>query len=635
MELLADIQNLNLQEILSDELFLELLSDESEVERIRNELELIDRAKILGVKSKFESMLKAFKAEKKKFDKSQKIVPIKTELADGITHFTGSYEDLYCGSWICSDNGIYTITMFGESYACPHPILITKILSNAETGFVKVQIAFKVRGRWKEIFVDKETISSSSKIISLSNYGIMVNSENAKNLIRYFTDIESLNSDVIVEQISTSKLGWISDEFMPYGENIVFDNENNLKSVFDSVKESCGDRQKWYSIVMDIRKENKMETMIYIASSFASILVEPLNALPFVVSLYGTTGKGKTVALMLATSIWANPSEGQYMSDAKATATALEMRLSFLNSLPLMLDDMAQVKNQYDGDFSQLIYLWCAGKGKDRANRNLGLNAPTTWRNVIITNSEHSLITATMQGGAVNRIIDVEMSDGYIFENGNKIVEILKNNYGFAGREFVELIQSISQDDLKDLQKSFYEKIVERAKAKGVEKEEKQILPMSILLTADYLIEKHLFLDGCRLDFNKCVDLLKNKDEVSENTRAYEFLINEIQLNISKFISKDDDYTPLEIWGIIEENSKIAVINGNAFTRILEKGGFSEKSFLSWAAKNKLIETDSKGNYKKQKKIKGTNMRCVFVVMEEEFEEITQEQNQVVQEIFN
>ena len=45
MELLADINSLSLSEILSDELFEELLSIESQVEQTRNELELIDRAK--------------------------------------------------------------------------------------------------------------------------------------------------------------------------------------------------------------------------------------------------------------------------------------------------------------------------------------------------------------------------------------------------------------------------------------------------------------------------------------------------------------------------------------------------------------------------------------------------------------
>ena len=110
-------------------------------------------------------------------------------------------------------------------------------------------------------------------------------------------------------------------------------------------------------------------------------------------------------------------------------------------------------------------------------------------------------------------------------QNGLSYVEILKSNYGHAGIEFVELIQGMKNEELQEIQKGFYSKIVDRAKKLGLEKEEKQILPMSILFTADYLTEKYLFKDGILLDFEKCVDLLKNKGEVSENERAYQYII--------------------------------------------------------------------------------------------------------------
>lgn len=72
---------------------------------------------------------------------------------------------------------------------------------------------------------------------------------------------------------------------------------------------------------------------------------------------------------------------------------------------------------------------------------------------MFLTNNEHSLVTETMQGGAVNRIIDVEMADGYIFENGNQVVEVIKKNYGFAGEEFIELVKSMGFDEISKIQK--------------------------------------------------------------------------------------------------------------------------------------------------------------------------------------
>jgi hypothetical protein len=68
-----------------------------------------------------------------------------------------------------------------------------------------------------------------------------------------------------------------------------------------------------------------------------------------------------------------------------------------------------------------------------------------------------------MQGGAINRIIDVRMEEGYIFENGNQVVEIIKNNYGFAGRMFIDVIEQIGIDQIKTIQQDFLEKISDRA----------------------------------------------------------------------------------------------------------------------------------------------------------------------------
>ena len=610
---IEDIAGITTETILSNALFDEIFSIDDEFEKAKILLTIEERAKILGKKTAFEKLLKAYAKKKKNEMQANTSSGLNEYAAAGVTEFTGGdYPSYNCGQWIANDHGISIYSMGFPKEACSHPIMPTQILTNAETGFCKVKIAFKVKGRWKEIVVDKEIIASSNKIVSLSRNGIRVTSENAKALVSYLSDMESWNEDLIKEQVSTSKLGWIGDEFMPYGENIIFDNESNLKGVFESITE-CGVRDEWYNLAKKVRKDGKFENKIYLVGSFASVIVKLVNALPFVVNLHGVTGKGKTVTMMLAASVWANPSEGQYLSDAKSTPTALEMRLNFLNNMPMFLDDMAQIKSQYHDDFTHLVYLWCSGQGKSRSNRNLGLNAATNWKNIILTNAERSLLSDTASGGAINRIIDVEMSDGYLFENGNQTVEILKSNYGFAGREFIELLQGMDQADIKKIQQGFYNRIIGRAKVVGVEKEEKQILPMSILLAADYLINKHLFKDGCVLDFEHCFNILKNKNEVSENIRAYNFLIDEIQMNASKFTTSKSDYVSGECWGFIEDNSDYAIINSNAFKKMSENGNFSQNSFFTWAIKNNYIKTDGKGKPKIQTRIGNINARCVHL----------------------
>ena len=80
-----------------------------------------------------------------------------------------------------------------------------------------------------------------------------------------------------------------------------------------------GSFDDWVQHIKKIRSEGKFENMIYLVASFASVLIEPLDALPFILDIYGPSGRGKTVALMMACSVWANPDESQYIGDFKTT----------------------------------------------------------------------------------------------------------------------------------------------------------------------------------------------------------------------------------------------------------------------------------------------------------------------------
>ena len=601
--LLECVKELDEGQILCEELFAELFSIDDAFVHEQQRQEAERRAAELRVKGQFGKLYRTYKQEMKKAEL------MTSDRPSYITDFDGE-PPLRCGKWIATNDGVWMLGERGRMIACFHPIYPARILINAETNTCKVEIRFKVRDRWRSCFVDRRTIASKSSIVSLADQGVQVTSENAGLLVQYLAEVEAMNEADIKEQVSTSRLGWIKGTFLPYGNDVVFDNEQNLVSLFNSIQQ-VGSRQKWYECVCNIRKTGKIEALIYIAASLASVLVEPVGALPFIVDLWGETGKGKTVALMIATSIWADPNEGAYMTDAKATTTAMEIRLNVLNSLPMTLDDMAQIKNQYDEDFSALVYRWCAGKGRDRSNVNLGLNKMTSWHNCILTNAEHSLVTETMQGGAINRIIDIEIGDGYIFPNGNEIADLVRNNYGWCGREFVEQVQLMGFEEVREIQRGYVNKIKEYAASQEVEKEEKQILPMSIILTADEISEKYLFKDGVRLDLAECCDLLKNRGEVSEHERAYTYIKDTIAGNHFRFDNDPDVH--VEQWGAFLKGDKEVAIIGKQFERILKEAGFNTRAFLSWARKNNLVQIDSQGKSSVNRRINGISTRCVVL----------------------
>ena len=616
MKYLEYVEKLDVPSILSDELFIELFDIEDETIRTRKEIELEDKATLLKCLSKFKKMLNSYRREFKKKQKKELLIPNAKDNA--IDFNDGEKTSLNSGEWLSDEHGgIYKLVEKGREYACPHPIFVAGILKGVENKLCKSSLWFRVRGKWEHVNVDRSILASANKIVSLAQYGVQVTSENARNLVKYLNDIEALNEKIVTEHISTSKLGWMKTQFMPFSANeVVFDNDPKLVSLFESVTEK-GSREKWYDLAKKIRQEGHIEILLYMAASLSSVLVEPCSALPFIVSLWGGTGLGKTVALMLATSIWADPAEGAYMSDAKATVTAMEIRLDTLNSLPLCIDDMAQIQNQED-DFSQIIYRWCAGKGRDRSNQQLGLNPLTKWANCILTNGERSLTSEGMQGGASNRVIDVEIADR-MFKNGNTVAKSLRQNFGFCGKEFVEIVQNIGFVEINKRFEGWTDKLKTLAKSKGAEKEDKQIIPMALMLLADEISEQELYKDGVRLDIDKCFEYLKDKNSISENRRAYEYLNEKVIECHSKFEEPSPD-DHIDCWGKWLNDKQCAILP-SALRKILSSGGFQYKTFISWATREKLLERNESGSHAgKQITLCGKRVRCIIIDLSVDYE---------------
>jgi len=572
------IKVLTKEQLYDKNTLLEIFQEKYESDKELLLIALETRAEELRCKTDISKLIKAFKRDAKEIARSNH--------QNNITMFGHINGELNCGNWIADNNGIRILTFLGEKIACYHPILPVERLFNIETKTEKITLAYLRDDEWKEITVDKGLIASSTKIVKLADYGVAVTSESSKAMVQFLCDIENMNQIPIKN--STSKFGWHGEEFIPFDRSIVFDDESRFKELTESLKER-GSYDIWLDMARKIRKNKKhYEPQLYMAASFASVLLKKLNMLPFIVNLWGSTGKGKTVAMMLAASIWANPSENKYITDSYSTQNAFEIRLDILNHLPLMMDDLSKVRDKLNDNFTDLIYLLCSGKGKDRSNVDLGLNKIKTWQCTILSNMERPLAAETMRGGAINRILDFEMQDGYIFESGNAVVEILSDNYGFAGPKFVDYLKGIPYETLQIKRREFEKLIKEEAEKQGSVKEEKQILPLSVLLLADKIATDLIFDDGIYLDIPTMVANLKDVNEVSEGRRAYDTIIDYVKVNINRFSEVNNNG---ECWGFIEDY--YVNINPAVLKNIASKENFSVKAFCSWAKKENLLKSNN------------------------------------------
>ena len=529
------------------------------------------RAKEVGVKG-FNSLLKEYATQNH---------PTYKNAVANFTEFDGKPE-IACGKYICRED-VFFENSYGESVeVCNHPILPVERLVNIDDNTEKLRIAYRKGFVWREIVADKEVLASASRITQLAKNGVAVNSENAKYLVRYLTDMESLNYDIIPERKSVGRLGWVKGHgFSPYVDDLVFDGDESFRHMFRSVQ-PVGDFFEWRKIARNVRKEPDPSARILLAASFASVLVEPCDCLPFFVHLWGGTESGKSVATLFACSVWASPIMGDYMKTFNATSVSQELTAGFLNSLPLAYDELQIVKGQKSND--DIVYKLCEGVGRDRGKKTGGLQKLSTWRNVILSTGETPISNASSGGGAINRVIEIECSNRKIISNPLELIPRMKEHYGLAGVVFVKWIQQ-SKEHLQEVidRRLFYMKKF----SEFSDVTDKQAMAASLILTADELTERLIFQDGVRLTMEDIKPFLVTKADVDLNRRCYEFLCDFVIANYAKFNSENDNYTG-EVYG--DARSDYVFFIKSIFDRILTENGYNSRAFLSWAAKSGLIK---------------------------------------------
>lgn len=496
------------------------------------------------------------------------------------TQFDGQELELFSGEYICDDLGVAMRDKYGFAVTiCKHPIMPVRRLINVDNGDERLEIAYKKGNVWRSVIAEKTTLASSNKILDLAANGVLVTSENAKNLSKYLLEIEDMNYESLPEQKSVSRLGWVGGGFSPYVDDLVFDGENNFKNIFNAVK-SFGDRDKWVEAMKALRAEGTAGRL-FLAASFASVLIEPCGLLPFFLHAWGGTETGKTVGLMVAASVWASPKAGDFTTTFNSTLVGQEMTASFLNSLPMCIDELQIQSSAGVKDFDKIIYQLTEGIGRTRGAKTGGLQKTNTWKNCFITNGEHPISSANSGGGAVNRIIEFECTEK-IYSDLVGLCAVITQNYGFAGREFVEYLQQENSIEfVNGLQKEFYRQLLKS------ESTEKQAASASAILAADTIATAIIFKDGHELTVDDLSKIMTKKSDVDVNARAYDYFLELVTRNINKFKTNEYGDYPAEVWGKLD-NEHVYMIK-SVFDREMQGAGFNPTAFLSWAKRRDLL----------------------------------------------
>lgn len=582
--MLTGISALKPTEAFPDEIFYEIFEIEDNIERTQYIESLRNTARQLKRVTEFNNLYKSFVLD---YAQRQKQTGNKTK-------FTDQPLELVCGEWTANDFGVRTIrydknAMPVPYQACSHPILPVEILKNVDTAEERITLAYFKSAAWQTITVDRSVCANTNKIVdALSQFGIEVTSDNAKNMVRYISDCVGLNPLTLNPKKSINRLGWVGNSFTPYADDIRYEGDMDYEAIFRNVKEA-GSFETWLNLCTDLRKNIPLRMMM--AASFASVLLEPLKVLPFVLHVWGTTGTCKTVALMVSMSIWGNPKMGGLVKTMNMTRNAIMRNAAFLCSIPFAGDELQTIKDKWQGNFDQLIYQITEGVDRGRARAYGGVEETRTWKNSFLFTGEEPVTKANSGGGSKNRVIEIAI-DGPLVEDGHYVSSIVQENYGFAGRKLVEYIQESEEGALTERYRELFEQLCH------LDTTDKQAMAMACILLADELAAALFFPKEQPLEIRQVSQYLQSALEVDVAERAYQSVLNWAAKNPVRFEDPKADNSPNkgEVWGKID--GEILILNRDVLLGYLEQNGFdytavsrkwNDKGYLKKTPQSKFI----------------------------------------------
>lgn len=485
--------------------------------------------------------------------------------------------------------------------ASPIPVLPTAILENVDSHVEKVELSFFKLGRWRSFIADRSVVASRNAVVKLADKGLEINTDNSQLFVKYIADAIAFSLGTIPYKPAKTVMGWAGDAFMPYTDEIAFDGDDQFKHLYNAITQK-GKLKQWSEFMRPIR--DNLEMRLCMAASFASPLIELIGENPFVFHLWGGTGAGKTVALMVAMSIWGNPAMGAMTRTMNMTANSMLSTAAFLRNLPFAGDELQTIKSRWS-NYDNLIM--CITEGIDRGRMTYDkVNETRSWKCSFIFSGEEPCIKQASGGGAKNRVIEVECCDKLV-KNGNEAANFVRSNYGRAGKAFIEKLQEMMNSDESDSSEpslaDMYTERFNEILAK-TDTTDKQAGSMALILTADKIASGLFWPDETELTVSDVSRYLASAHEVDVTERAYEFILNEIARNAAKFNGEDR-----ETWGRTEGD--YTLINKSVLDERLCSKGFEFDAVKSkWRDKGYLM-ANSQGRMIHQTKCHGVKANYI------------------------
>ena len=324
------------------------------------------------------------------------------------------------------------------------PFWVSAISRDVSKNESFLHISYLQESKVNEIVIPEQEISSPSLASLLSSFDITAMDDGkTRSLNMYLSRSTACKDDIAKKYISTSCV-WHNGRHIPYScDNVALHSKSQgHQQLIDGITSIKGNLDN------EIKLANLLSQFtiprIVMCAAFAGMIIRLIDAQNFTIDLWGESSHGKSVILRAVASFFGDPSK--IIKDWDSTQVGLERYFSFLADMPAFLDD----GHKYRYKNSDIVHMYGNGSGRSRGRRDIGLRMMDTWRGVLISTSEMSVVSDATHSGSSARAITLPILPGHdiLGPKSSKSKDIILEierlsafNHGNLARAFVQTIQ--------------------------------------------------------------------------------------------------------------------------------------------------------------------------------------------------
>lgn len=505
--------------------------------------------------------------------------------------------------YTCSTRGIVIdkVTPNGKhktKFVAYSPFFIIERFKNIDDQTEKYKVAIYSSEGWDFITADRYDFSEEHRLVTLSRYGLGVDSVIARDSVTYISELLRYNLHVIPVKRMVNQIGWRNDfsEFIypPRGKDYVVDTDGNdeIKLIY----QSKGNRQMW------LEHYDKIKTYRYARLAFAAALaasfIEIINVRNMTLCIWGRSGGGKTAGVIkFPMSIHGNP---KYVPTFNSTFNSLERRVSISNNLPFAVDELQNITSKFQLDnIDKFAHIVGEGISKGRTSRNGDIEILRKFSTIALITGEQPLTHIMSDQGKKRRTIEFSCREVLPREIAEETHEFVTKHFGLIGREWIGVIE----DHINEI-KAIYKFFKGEFKNRRSDAISDHINFLAAAYTADVVFNVYFRNLSSDVAFNEILNdnqafrillRLTTERESSTSERAKAF-IREIIYSRKKHFITDAEYLVQDpIFGSIQDD--YVTFYPYMLQSELKKAGFSSEKIIEELLNENFLTYDALGQF--------------------------------------